>query len=415
MTDWCNKAVRSVLWIAVFGWASCGHATEEIHVLFMVSTGMDRSAQVQMLQQFERENPGSKIVQHFFSQEEYKRDFEKNIARKPIDVAFWFAGERMRQLSVKGLLRPLDAETTAYLSDQFTPASLQSTQVGKQTFGMPLSYYAWGFFYSRSLFRELGLQVPQTWEDLLSVSEAIRKKGAYPFAVGANAGWPVAAWFDYLNLRLNGLEFHQRLLRGEVAFSDPRVRDVMLQWRHVLQKDFFMPEAMSLDWDGVFPYLYRRQVGMVLMGGFAAARFPAGAGMGRQVTDDVGFFPFPKMNPNIPTYEDAPLDVLVLPSSGKNPAGANRLLRYLSKESVMNPYNQSVRQLSPRKDAPKPEDRFLSAGKAILDSAEGIAFFFDRDARDALVAPAFDAFRQFLKPPHDVDAAIARLQGSRKP
>lgn len=415
MIDLCRRAVHVLLVSLACAWGLPGHAADEIHVLFMVSTGLERSAQVQMLQQFERENPGSKIVQHFVAQEEYKRDFEKNIARKPIDVAFWFAGERMRQLSGKGLLRPFDADLTADLSDQFTHASMHSTQVGKQTFGMPLSYYAWGFFYSKSLFRELGLEVPQTWEDLLSVSEAIRRKGAFPFAVGAKAGWPVAAWFDYLNLRMHGLEFHQKLLRGEVALSDPRVKDVMLQWRHVLEKGYFLPEAMPLDWDGVFPYLYRRQVGMVLMGGFAAARFPTGSALGRQVTDDVGFFQFPKMNPKVPTYEDAPLDVLVLPSSGKNPSGANRLLRFMSRAPVMNPYNQAVRQLSPRKDAPKPDDPFLSAGKSVLDTAEGIAFFFDRDARDALVAPAFAAFRQFLTPPHDVDAAIARLQGTGKP
>ena len=41
------------------------------------------------LERFEQENPGTKIVQHFDSQEEYKRDFEKRIAQKPIDVALY--------------------------------------------------------------------------------------------------------------------------------------------------------------------------------------------------------------------------------------------------------------------------------------------------------------------------------------
>lgn len=402
------------VFIALLGYGADAHAqATEVHLLFMASSGTQRSALVRVLEQFEQANPDVRIVQHFDSQEEYKTNFEQRIRDKPIDIAFWFAGERMRQLVRRQLIRPLDTETVNAFQGQFTRATLASTRIGEQTYAMPLSYYAWGFFYSKSLFQELQLTPPRNWEEFLSTCNQLKARGVVPTAVGAKAGWPAAAWFDYLNLRLNGLEFHQKLLRGDFRFTDPRARAVFAQWQELLKRGYFLAEAMPLDWDGVLPYLYRRQVGMVLMGGFAAAKFPDGALGGRSVANDLGFFPFPGLNSKIGTFEDAPLDVLVMPSSGKNSAAAQRLLHFIASEAILNRYNQSIRQLSPRRDAAQTEDPFLNAGKAVLETADGIAFYFDRDARESLVGPAFDAFRQFLLPPHDIDAALFRLQAVR--
>ncbi len=47
---------------------------------------------------------------------------------------------------------------------------------------------------------------------------------------------------------------------------------------------------------------------------------------------------------------------------------------------------------------------------ATLKSAKAIAFYFDRDAKPYLVEPAFNAFKQFLTPPFDVDLAINTLE-----
>ena len=396
-------------------WSGLAWATEDLHLLFMASSGTQRSALSVALEGFERENPDIKVIQHVYAQEEYKRDFEQRISSKPIDVAFWFAGERLRQLAQKSLIKPLDSGFAAGPEmAQFTRSSLTSTRIGDKTYGLPLSYYAWGFFYSKSLFRDMHLAPPKSWADFLTVCATLKSRGVTPTAVGAKAGWPAAAWFDYLDLRMNGLGFHQKLLRGEISFTDQRVRAVFNQWQQLLKSGYFLPEAMALDWDGVLPYLYRRQVAMVLMGGFAAAKFPAGTLGGRDVESDIGFFAFPVINPNMKQYEDAPLDVFVQPASGQNPGAAAKLLKYIASNRALNQYNESIRQLSPRKDAPPTTDPFLGAGRSILENADGIAFFFDRDARESLIAPGFEAFRDFLQPPFDVDAAIAHMgQGAR--
>jgi len=394
--------------------ACAAFAAEELSLLFMASSGQQRTAWVDIVSRFNKENPDITIKHSEYAQEDYKQNFEQRLVKEKIDVAFWFAGERLRFLAEKKLLAPLDnsfVRSTAKSS--FTKATLDAGLSGGKYYALPLSYYPWGFFYRKSVFQKLGLTPPQTWQEFLKVCEVLKAAKIAPTAVGAQAGWPAAAWFDYLNLRLNGLVFHQKLLRGEVAFTDAKVSKVFEEWKALLDKGYFLPGSTEMDWDGVLPYLYRKQVGMVLMGGFAAAKFPSDIA-GDKIADDIGFFPFPRHSNQVPVYEDSPLDVLVLPASGVNRAAAHRFLKYLAKSTELNQYNELIRQISPLVNAPPSQDRFLSSFKATLDKAAGISFFFDRDAKQGLVSPTFDALKRFLVPPYDTAAAIKTIaEGAR--
>ncbi len=389
-------------------WAVCAlsagslWARETLVLHFMVSSGSQRTAWVELVQRFSAAHPDIRVVHKEFAQEEYKRQFERYLTEDKVDIAFWFAGERMRSLVHKRLLAPIDPEfvkTTA--SKAVARAPLMGGVVDGQQYAFPVTYYPWGFFYRKSTFARLGLTPPQDWSAFLAACEALKAAGIAPTAVGAAAGWPAAAWFDYLNLRSNGLEFHQKLLRGELEFTDPRARQVLELWKSLLDRGYFLNKTLGTEWDSVLPFLYREQVGMVLLGGFAGAKF-----VGSPFASDIGFFAFPRINAKIPTAEDAPLDVLVLPASGQNRANAHRFLTYLATEPALNRFNDAVATISPLAQGQSSTDPLFRSSKAVLDAATGLGFYFDRDATSDLIQPAFGAFKNFLQPPHDVDAAI---------
>ena len=37
-------------------------------------------------------------------------------------------------------------------------------------------------------------------------------------------------WFDYLNLRINGYQFHMDLTAGKVSYEDPRLDATFAAW-----------------------------------------------------------------------------------------------------------------------------------------------------------------------------------------
>ena len=50
-------------------------------------------------------------------------------------------------------------------------------------------------------------------------------------------------WFDYLNLRLNGPEFHRDLIAGRVDFYDERIAQVWEFWQSLLGQGLFRRET----------------------------------------------------------------------------------------------------------------------------------------------------------------------------
>ena len=50
---------------------------------------------------------------------------------------------------------------------------------------MPIIAVSHGIYYNKDLFDELGIDVPQTWEELLAAAQKIKDAGYTPFANAA--------------------------------------------------------------------------------------------------------------------------------------------------------------------------------------------------------------------------------------
>ena len=85
----------------------------------------------------------------------------------------------------------------------------------------------------------------------------MRQRGIEPFAIGTRDLWPAAAWFDYLDLRINGLAFHMALMDGRVPYTDPRVRAVFAAWRELLARNCFSANHASASWQESQALLYQ--------------------------------------------------------------------------------------------------------------------------------------------------------------
>ena len=382
-------------------------AAEQLIIDYVVSNTPQRKALLTIIDQFTAANPDIQVKHNGYPQEPFKKDFINRLKTGHADLAFWYAGERLRDAAEHKLLAPLDADLVALLKKKkFAPATIEGTRVGGEVYGFPLYYYAWGFVYRKSLFNRLDIRPPATWTEFQQVCERLKAAGITPFGLGAKSIWPAAGWFDYLNLRINGIDFHRKLLRGDVRFTDPKVRQVFDTWGDLLRKGYFLEATMDQEMERVLPYLYRNHVGMVLMGSFIAAKFPGA------IASDMGFFPFPSYSPDIPNYEEAPLDVLVLPTTGVNHRARNRFLTYLVESGSLRTIADADQTFAAQPDLQSPA-LLGEATNSILSNAAGLTYFFDRDAKTELVGPAYEGLRLFLKPPHDTEQAVQHIEKAR--
>jgi multiple sugar transport system substrate-binding protein len=392
------------------GHANADEARSKLHAAFLVSGGEQRQIYFNLVDQFEKQHPSIEVVHTEYEQEAYKARVERWLtsATGGPDVLFWFAGTVLSDFARKGLLYPIDQLWDDNEWDNTFPDTVRAeVSQGGQVIALPFSTYHWGIYFRKSLFQELDLAPPANWKQFLEVGETLKKEGITPIAVGAEALWPMAAWFDYLNLRINGLEFHQKLTAGEVSFLDPRVREVMERWHELVEKDFFQKNHGQRSWRTALPYLYRKTAGMMLMGGFVKPQFP------KRVLADMGVIPFPEINPELPRYENAPTDVFIIPDNARNKRDAERFLAFLAEQSTQYWINQKLGTLPPAlltTGKVTPQDHM---GQQILADAAGLAQFFDRDSNRAFSSAAMAIFVEFSSGQLTVNDALQKLEEAR--
>jgi multiple sugar transport system substrate-binding protein len=401
--------VAITLIFSLAGRSTSCQAADQLVIDYIVSHSAQRTAWIRVINEFSTANPDVQVTHHGYPQEQYKRDFTGRLRSGKVDLAFWYAGERLRDAAANKLLSPLDPDTVALLKkNKFYPVIIDSTRIDGEVYGFPMYYYPWGFVYRKSLFERLGIRPPVTWDEFLNACERLSAAGVTPIGLGAAANWPAAGWFDYFDLRLNGLEFHRKVLRGEVPFTDARVRRVFDAWGSLLRKGYFLATTMDQEHERVLPYLYRNHVGMMLMGSFVAAKFP------QAIAEDMGFFAFPAMSPDMPVYEDAPLDLLVLPAKSPNLSARKRFLAFLAESGAIRHIAEADQTLPAQAGTSFPAILLGDAARQVLNRASGLSPFFDREAEADLIGPVFEGVRLFLKPPHDTEQAVAMIERLRK-
>jgi len=408
LTSFFRSGLSTTLLCAALGLpGAC--AADNLTIDYVVSNSPQRSAWIGLINQFAAANPDVQVIHHGYPQEQYKREMPTRLQNGSADLVFWYAGERLRDAAKNKLLSPLDAEMLALLKKQkFVTTAIEATRIDGEVYGFPLYYYVWGFIYRKSLFERVGVRPPATWSEFLQVCEQLKAAGVTPLGLGAKSVWPAAGWFDYLNLRINGLDFHHKLLNNEVRFTDARVRQVFDVWGDLLRKDYFLDATMDQEFDRVLPYMYRNRVGMMLIGSFAAARFPG------PIARDFGFFAFPALSPGMPAYEEAPLDVLVLPANAANPGARRRFLTFLAESSALRQIADADQTLPAKSGMSSANVLLAEVTGATVANAAGLTYFFDRDAKADLVGPAYEGLRQFLKAPYDTGQAVRYIEQARR-
>lgn len=381
---------------------------EKITVGVLSNSGQQRSMYSALAKEFESAHPDIQVELLFRADAEYKEQlvewFEKGSGP---DLLNWQGGERLYQYVRQGKIADLtDFWQSNNLTRQFSQASLGAVSLDNAYYAVPISYYQWGFYYRKSLFDKLNLSPPETWQNFLAVCAELKANNIIPITIGAQYKWPTAAWFDYLNLRINGLDFHQSLLKGEISFNDPRVRNVFTHWKELLSQGYFVERYNGWTWQQAMPFLYHKLSGMTLIGNFFAGTLP------EYIKDDFRFFSFPIINPDIGRYEEAPLDLFLIPSYAKQNSAAKKFLLFLASEEFQQKFNGELGMIPPNIKSKLSQDYFIQVGTKTLNDAQGVSQFFDRDTNAGMADAATKIFTQFMDD-NDIDAVLSALENAR--
>jgi len=368
-----------------------------------------RAVWEEVVAQFEKANPDVKVKLAFIEEETYKVQLPAWLSTVAPDIVKWHEGERLAYYAERGLLEDLSADWTKNGWDKdFASLKTPSSYQGKQ-YAMPTDYFAWGVYYRKDLFEKAGIKgEPKTWDEFLEACKKLKAAGIAPIAVGGRDSWTIAAWFDYLDFRLNGYDFHMQLMRGEVPYTDARVKKVYATWKTLIEQKYFIDNLLSYSLDSVQPLLNQGQAAMMLMGTFISGGIPPA------VRAQTGFFQFPLIDPKIPVAEDGSADCLNIPAKAKNKPDARRFLAFVGTPEISGKLAATFGSLPANNRAPVPEEPIARRGFEILSKTTGgIAQFYDRDMTKEMADEGMKGMQRFISDPAKADEILAQLEQTR--
>jgi|SRR5919197_85872 multiple sugar transport system substrate-binding protein len=341
--------------------------------------------------------------------------FQENINRylkgSPDDVFTWFAGFRMQFFAKQGLATEISDVWKDIGGDFSAPLKAASTgEDGKQYF-VPFYYYPWAVFYRKSVWQERGYQPAKTLDEYEALCKKMKSDGLTPLAFADKDGWPAMGTFDYLNMRINGYDFHISLMAGKESWQSSQVKEVFTTWRDLLP--YHQAGANGRTWQEAAQALDQKQTGMYVLGMFVGQSMPDAT-----KADDIDFFPFPEINSQHGQDSvEAPIDGFMISAKAKNVDGAKELLKYFASAKAQEAYLKSDPNNVATNNKADTSNYTALQKKAVelVTGAQHISQFLDRDTRpDFASTVMIPALQQFINKPDDIDSLLKSIESQKK-
>ena len=162
--------------------------------------------------------------------------------------------------------------------------------------GANVKSFVW---YSPSVFEENGYEIPETWDDLVALSDQMVDDGIKPWCAGIESGeatgWTTTDWLEDVVLRDAGPDAYDDWVNHEIPFDDPAIVGALDRVGGILKNPDYVNGgigdvtsiATTSFQEGGLPVL-DGECGMHRQASFYAAQWPEGT----DVSEDGDVFAF---------------------------------------------------------------------------------------------------------------------------
>jgi alpha-glucoside transport system substrate-binding protein len=151
----------------------------------------------------------------------------------------------------KGNIVPVtDFISDEWLSQQYNAGWREFNTVDGVEYGVMHRYSGKSLvWYPKKAWDAAGYQVPQTWDELVALTQQIADDGDTAWCIGiesgAATGWVATDWTEDLMLRTTSLENYDAWVAGELPFDSPEVKKAIDTWSTVWFNDTYVNGGRS--------------------------------------------------------------------------------------------------------------------------------------------------------------------------
>ncbi len=318
---------------ALLGVAGCGGRQGEV-VRFLDATTETTALERTMgdiIEGFEENNPNIDVQREAMPTEDMRTIIKTRLqSEQPPDVFSHDTGPGFGGvLANERLLYPLERAYNQNGWDIYDWAKRRVTYNGT-VYGVPDRLDEIIVYYNRSLFENLGVEEPNTIDELRGIADELEGQGTIPLSLGNREQWPAGHMFSIGVSNLLGREGLDDILYGDGRWDTPGVvKAIELMFRDFVESGYYPKSPNATTYDQANTLFYSGEAAMLPTGTWLVSEII------QTVQDfEVGFFPFPSIDGSGITPPAGVGAGLFVAAGAKNPEGAITFIDYLQQDDT---------------------------------------------------------------------------------
>lgn len=192
------------------------------------------------------------------------------------------------------------------LYEELNPAAvnlLEQLSDGRGLYTLPVELNIEGFWYNKQIFEENNLEVPETWDEMMEVSDQLIEAGVQPFSVAGKEKWPMTRYINAYLIRLYGVDVMDKVANGELSATDEGFVEAASVVQEMNQNGYFGQGVNTIDQETALSVFMQGDAAMYYSGSWDLASFndeernPAGV-------ENIGLFNIPLVEGGEGTLQD---------------------------------------------------------------------------------------------------------------
>ena len=133
------------------------------------------------------------------------------------------------------------------------PGAMSTITYEDKIYAQPIRSSVVGITYNKDIYKNLSIEIPQTWEEFLDVCQKIKDSGITPLALALKTDWPgqflpIYA-FPCNILYSQNPQWDKQLFDGEVTFSDSDYKKCFEMFMDIDARGYFNETPLGVSYD----------------------------------------------------------------------------------------------------------------------------------------------------------------------
>lgn len=183
---------------------------------------------------------------------------------------YWGAGMAGAEVEAGNVLDLTDYyEADTDLQAKLPRSALYYTTFNDRIYGLTFPLNLGCLYCNTEIFEENNVEVPETYDELLTAAEQLSAAGVVPMSLGGASLWPVLHQMGGLCIKEAGADACNAALTGEGSFNTPEFIEAARKFQELAAAGMYSESVMSVDYDTSCTAFQNGESAMLFMGTWA--------------------------------------------------------------------------------------------------------------------------------------------------